>query len=99
MMELRIIILLILKFYSIFCDLDDSIDPIDQEYYKEVVDRRIVKQQIAKAIDGKIVGGLPAVLGQFDYFVIVYGQNKKFLCGGTLIKVNWVLTVSNSYFL
>ncbi|XP_070504111.1 brachyurin-like [Chironomus tepperi] len=94
-MMLKLIFIFLLSFYIILCDMDEPIDPINLEYYQQVVQNRTVQQDIAKAKDRKIINGSPAILGQFDYYVLVYSQNKRYLCGGTLIKVNWVLTAGH----
>ena len=97
-MKFKIVFLIIVKIIEILCDLDESIDPIDNEYYQKVIYNKTVTQAIAKTKEGKIINGSPAVLGQFEYFVIVYGENRRYLCGGTLIKADWVLTVRNLNF-
>ncbi|KAL7011977.1 hypothetical protein ACKWTF_014542 [Chironomus riparius] len=91
-MKFLIIILFIVKISEIICE---SVDPIDTEYYQNVVLNKTLKQDIEATRNGRIVGGSPAVLGQFDYFVIVYGENRRYLCGGTLIKADWVLTAGH----
>lgn len=42
---------------------------------------------------GRIVGGQPAVLGQFPYQVYGYFDDM-WLCGASIISENWLLTVS-----
>lgn len=43
---------------------------------------------------GRIVGGKYAVVGQFPYQV--YGLFDRWLCGGSIISENFILTVSSS---
>lgn len=42
---------------------------------------------------GRIVNGIAAQAGQFPYYVLLQVDNVD-QCGGSLIKPNWVLTVT-----
>lgn len=44
-------------------------------------------------IEGKIVGGVEASIGEFPYIVSL--QSSSHFCGGSLIKKNWVLTAAH----
>lgn len=51
-----------------------------------------------REISGYVAGGNPALLGEVPYFALldkiegVSGENSQ--CGGSLVRYNWVLTVS-----
>lgn len=44
-------------------------------------------------VEGKIVGGVEASIGEFPYIVSL--QSSSHFCGGSLIKKNWVLTAAH----
>lgn len=44
-------------------------------------------------VQGKIVGGVEASIGEFPYIVSL--QSSSHFCGGSLIKKNWVLTAAH----
>lgn len=51
-------------------------------------------------IDRRIVGGEVATLGQFPYQTLIYmydDETNSYLCGGVLVRLNFVLTVSNFF--
>lgn len=46
----------------------------------------------------RIVGGQEASLGQFPYQVVVYvidSDGNAFICGGSIIDRNWILTAGH----
>jgi hypothetical protein len=43
---------------------------------------------------GRILNGTRATLGQFPYYVLLVIDNS-YWCGGSLIKSNWILTVTS----
>lgn len=48
--------------------------------------------------DARIVGGKEASLGDFPYQVAIYlfeADNKSFICGGSIIDNNWILTAGH----
>lgn len=50
------------------------------------------------SFDARIVGGQKASLGQFPYQVVVYvidADNNTFICGGSIIDNNWILTAGH----
>lgn len=54
--------------------------------------------QAFSSFDARIVGGKKAFLGQFPYQVAVYlleADNKTFICGGSIIDNNWILTAGH----
>lgn len=49
----------------------------------------------------RIVGGELATLGQFPYQVAIYfldNENKTFICGGSIINQEWILTAAHCSF-
>ncbi|KAL5288495.1 hypothetical protein ACFFRR_008991 [Megaselia abdita] len=53
------------------------------------------------SFDARIVGGQEASLGQFPYQVVVYlieADNKTYICGGSIIDNNWILTAGHCTF-
>jgi len=47
---------------------------------------------------GRIINGLVADLGQFPFSVLLFpksADNKTFVCGGSLLKMNWILTAAH----
>lgn len=68
-------------------------DPIDQSFYRDVVMK--ISQNSSTEREGRIIGGDVAVAGQFPYAVGLHMRQRLtvFVCGGSLIKFNWVLTV------
>lgn len=59
------------------------------ERFRELRDREI---------NGFVAGGRPTVLGEIPYYALIYkldglsGETSQ--CGGSLVRYNWVLTVS-----
>lgn len=48
--------------------------------------------------DARIVGGKRAQLGMFPYQVAVFiydKENKSYICGGSIIDENWILTAGH----
>ena len=52
-----------------------------------------------REINGFVAGGRPAVLGEIPYFALIYKidglSGEVSQCGGSLVRYNWVLTVSS----
>ncbi len=47
------------------------------------------------SVDQKIVGGVPAINGEFPFQVSLQFASGSHFCGGSLIKKNWVLTAAH----
>jgi coagulation factor II (thrombin) len=47
-----------------------------------------------KKIDGQIIGGQVAEIGQFPWHVMLR-ENLQFICGASLISDRWVLTAAH----
>lgn len=49
----------------------------------------------AARFDQKIVGGVPAVKGEFPFQISMQSSSGSHFCGGSLIKANWVMTAAH----
>lgn len=62
------------------------------ESYPDILDSPKTSQQ------GRIINGQSADLGQFPFSVMLLiknGDNDTLICGGSLIKMNWILTAAH----
>jgi secreted trypsin-like serine protease len=51
---------------------------------------------ISDDFNERVVGGLPAPDGDYPYYVLLHIKNgtNETMCGGSIIKYSWILTVS-----
>lgn len=80
----------------------DVKDAIESDYYKETL-KHIFKDEEIPLIPrgGRIAGGEKAIIGQFPYHALLYlsdEESRRYVCGGVLVKHNWILTVSHCLF-
>lgn len=75
--------------------------PLEAPRYQEVLKEIFPESTDSPKINrgGRIAGGEAAKLGQFVHQALlmtrdVYGDD--YICGGSIISHNWILTVSNS---
>jgi hypothetical protein len=54
----------------------------------------ISNYQRNNGVSSRIINGTQSKLGQFPYYVML-SIDDLYMCGGSLIKPNWVLTVSS----
>ncbi|KAG5668687.1 hypothetical protein PVAND_016616 [Polypedilum vanderplanki] len=85
----------------------DAKDPINRDRYREFLARKFpayydfgdedYEDEGKKEISRHITGGNIAVLGQFDYHVLLYMNDNQgtYLCGASLVKYNWVITAAH----
>lgn len=73
-------------------------DAIEAPRYQEILKKFLPNgQNLNSSRNGRIINGNVAELGQFPYQTLQYmtpDGNAWYTCGGSLIKRNWVLTVS-----
>ena len=59
---------------------------------------RIVERFRGNSNEGRVAGGRPVSLGEIPYFAFMQkidgNSGVVYQCGGSLIKYNWILTVS-----
>lgn len=76
----------------------DVKDAIESDYYKETLEHFFKDHEIPEITrGGRIAGGEKAIIGQFPYHALLYLSDGggRYVCGGVLVKHNWVLTVSH----
>ena len=77
----------------------DVKDAIESDYYKETLDHFFKDEKIPLIPrGGRIAGGEKANIGQFPYHALLYLSDDgggRYVCGGVLVKHNWILTVSH----
>ena len=76
-------------------DAENFRDPIELPIYQEAI-KNMFPDYTHIERERRIVGGEIAQLGQFPYTVALHMRTWRgwFVCGGALIRFNWVLTVS-----
>ncbi|KAL7025811.1 hypothetical protein ACKWTF_013646 [Chironomus riparius] len=77
-------------------ELQDFKDPIELPIYQEAI--RNMKPNFTNIErERRIVGGEISQFGQFPYTVALHMRSRQgmFVCGGALIKYNWVLTAAH----
>lgn len=72
------------------------LDPIELPMYQEAI-KNMFPNFTDITIESRIVGGNIATSGQFPYTVALHMRqgNQNFICGGALIRFNWVLTAAH----
>ena len=77
----------------------DVKDAIESDYYKETLEHFFKDEEIPLIPrGGRIAGGEKAIIGQFPYYALLYlsdEEGRRYVCGGVLVKYNWILTVSH----
>lgn len=76
-------------------DAENFRDPIELPIYQEAIKNMYPNYTFIER-ERRIIGGEIAQLGQFPYTVALHMRSWRgwFVCGGALIRFNWVLTVS-----
>ncbi|KAG5669663.1 hypothetical protein PVAND_017546 [Polypedilum vanderplanki] len=72
-------------------------DPLDLPFYRDVIFKISKNSSNTVEIERRIFGGQIAIRGQFPYTVGLHmiTMLNIFVCGGSLIKFNWVLTAAH----
>lgn len=71
--------------------------PLDTPHYHDIMKKMFPTVTERNHRSGRIAGGDFATLGQFPFQALLMNENSlgdSFLCGGSLISPNWILTVS-----
>lgn len=78
-------------------DIKQAKDIFEYEGYREIAQQLRNSLPTHEPIERRITNGTRANLGQFPYQAFVMPISSTFqiyICGGTLIRYNWILTVS-----
>jgi V8-like Glu-specific endopeptidase len=95
---------LIIKIHSteVPDDFHNAKDAIESKYYDEAmeyfIENRVGEAEEVGRKRGRVAGGERARIGQFPHQAVFYMRDSEgaYVCGGTLIRHKWVLTVSHS---
>lgn len=71
--------------------------PLDAPRYKEILSQ-IIPPSVFAGRTGRIAGGANANLGQFPHQALLLTRDTlgdDYICGGSIISHNWILTVSH----
>lgn len=75
-------------------------DAIEHPKYREIFSKLFphIEDEINIDRQARIVGGLPAILGQIPYQVLMYmtsDGSSWYTCGGAMIRRNFILTAAH----
>lgn len=71
--------------------------PLDAPRYQEILSQIIPPSTLTIKRGGRIAGGANANLGQFPHQALLLTRDSlgdDYICGGSIISHNWILTVS-----
>lgn len=72
--------------------------PLDAPRYQEILSQIIPPSTLTVKRGGRIAGGVNANLGQFPHQALLMTRDTlgdDYICGGSIISHNWILTVSH----
>lgn len=72
--------------------------PLDSPRYREILSEIIPDSPLTVRRGGRIAGGATANLGQFPHQALLLTRDTlgdDYICGGSIISHNWILTVSH----
>lgn len=73
--------------------------PLESPRYQEILNQIIPPATQTVRRGGRIAGGANALLGQFPHQALLLTRDTlgdDYICGGSIISHNWILTVSHT---
>lgn len=73
--------------------------PLEAPRYQEILNQIIPPSTQTVKRGGRIAGGVNALLGQFPHQALLLTRDTlgdDYICGGSIISHNWILTVSHT---